>query len=300
VSATYREERTNVGGQPVRYLTSGEGPPLVLLHALGDNALDWSWVLPALSRGHRVYAPDLPGIGGDGRILEDPSPEFFVSFVVAFLDTLGVERTAIVGNSYGGLVALRLALSDPARVNALGLVGSAGLGRMINPALSVLTIPGYGEATIAWSKTFLGAKQRAWGRAALLFARPRLAPPEWLAEQRRLARAPGFLEATLSALRAQVSPGGQREVSLEDLHILTTPTLVVWGAHDRVFPRHQAKEATKSLENGSLVVIPECGHLPQIERPDRFVDALGRFLDEVERLTDGAEKPENMTRKEEL
>jgi pimeloyl-ACP methyl ester carboxylesterase len=126
-------------------------------------------------------------------------------------------------------------------------------------------------------------------RAALLFARPRLAPPEWLAEQRRLARAPGFLEATLSTLRAQVSPGGQREVSLKDLRILRTPTLVIWGAHDRVFPRRQAKEAPNSLENGSLVVIPECGHLPQIERPDRFADALDWFLEEVERLTDGAE-----------
>jgi pimeloyl-ACP methyl ester carboxylesterase len=110
---------------------------------------------------------------------------------------------------------------------------------------------------------------------------------------------PGFLEATLSALRAQVSPGGQREVLLEDLHVLTTPTLVVWGAHDRVFPRRHAKGAINSLENGSLVVIPECGHMPQIERPDCFADALARFLDEMERLTDGAEKPENTTRKEE-
>jgi pimeloyl-ACP methyl ester carboxylesterase len=136
VSATFREESMNVRGQPVHYLTSGEGPPLVLLHAFGDNALDWSWVLPALARGLRVYAPDLPGIG-DGRILEDPSPDFFASFVVAFLDTIGVERASIVGNSYGGLVALRLALTDPARVSALSLVGSAGLGRAINPALSL-------------------------------------------------------------------------------------------------------------------------------------------------------------------
>ncbi len=61
-ASAFREERIWVGGRSVRYLTSGEGPPLVLVHALGENALDWSWVRPALSRGHRVYAPDLPGI----------------------------------------------------------------------------------------------------------------------------------------------------------------------------------------------------------------------------------------------
>ncbi|MDP8948676.1 MAG: alpha/beta fold hydrolase [Actinomycetota bacterium] len=183
--ATVREEKTNVGGQPARYLRAGEGPPLVLLHALGENALDWSWVLPALSRGRRVYAPYLPGIGGDGRILEDPSPTFFASFVAAFLDTLGVERAAIVGNSLGGLVALRLAL------------------------------------------------------------------------------------------------------------------FVVWGARDRVLPRRQTKAATARLKRGRLVVIPDCGHLPQVEHPDRFADALGRFLDEVEPLRGGTENPENTTRQEE-
>jgi pimeloyl-ACP methyl ester carboxylesterase len=265
----------------VRYLTSGEGPPLVLVHALGENALSWSWVLPALSRGHRVYAPDLPGIGGDGRIAADHSPTFFASFVAAFLDTLGIERAAIVGNSLGGLIALRFARSDPVRVSALGLVGSAGLGRTISPALSLLTLPGYGEAAIALCKTPVGARQRAWGRAALLFARPWLAPPAWLAEQYRLARTPGFLEATLAALRAQAGPGGQREVVLEELPTLTTPTLIVWGARDRVFPRRQAEDAAARLEEKHLAFIPNCGHLPHVERPDRFAEVLARFLGET-------------------
>jgi pimeloyl-ACP methyl ester carboxylesterase len=66
-----------------------------------------------------------------------------------------------------------------------------------------------------------------------------LAPPAWLAEQYRLARTLGFLEATLAALRAQVGPGGQRKVLLEELPALTMPTLILWGARDRVFPRHQ-------------------------------------------------------------
>jgi 2-hydroxy-6-oxonona-2,4-dienedioate hydrolase len=273
------EESTSVGGRSVRYLTSGEGPPLVLVHALGENALDWSWVQPALSRGYRVYAPDLPGIT-DG-IAADHTSSFFTSFLAAFLDAQGIERAAIVGNSLGGLISLRLALSDPARVGALGLVGSAGLGREITPALSLLTLPGNGEAAVALCKTPVGVRQRAWGRAALLFARPLSAPRAWLAEQYRLARTPGFLEATLAALRAQAGPGGQREVLLEELPSLTAPTLIVWGMRDRVFPRRHAEGAAARLQEGRAVFIPDCGHLPHVERPERFAEVLGRFLDEA-------------------
>jgi pimeloyl-ACP methyl ester carboxylesterase len=69
-------------------------------------------------------------------------------------------------------------------------------------------------------------------------------------------------------------------VLLEDLPSLTMPTLVVWGARDRVFPRRQAQSAADRLKEGSLAVLPDCGHLPQVERPDRFAAVLGRFLDE--------------------
>jgi pimeloyl-ACP methyl ester carboxylesterase len=198
----------------------------------------------------------------------------------AFLDAFDIERAAIVGNSLGGLIALRLALSDPARVTALGLIDSAGLGRVVSYALRAPTLRGYGEQAIAWAKTPPGAAQRAWLKANLLFARPHLAPAKWMAEQYRLAQQPGFLEAVLAALRAQIGPGGQREVLLEDLPALTMPTLVIWGARDRVFPRQQAQDAVARLKKGSLVLIPDSGHLPQVERPDRFADVLGRFLDE--------------------
>jgi pimeloyl-ACP methyl ester carboxylesterase len=77
------------------------------------------------------------------------------------LHSLSPDRTVVVGNSIGGLAALRLTLFEPARVGALGLVASAGLGREITYALRLPTLPGYGEATVAWGKTPLGAFQRA-------------------------------------------------------------------------------------------------------------------------------------------
>jgi pimeloyl-ACP methyl ester carboxylesterase len=75
-----------------------------------------------------------------------------------------------------------------------------------------------------------------------------------------------------------VAPFGQREVLVDRLPLLEIPTLVVWGERDRVFPESQAKEAAAHLRRGSLTVIPDCGHMPHVECPDRFVAALDQFL----------------------
>ncbi len=275
---TVEERKIDVEGLPIRYLAAGEGPPLVLLHALGESALDWRWVLPDLASNHHVYAPDLPGFGDSAKPAADYSPAFFARFAGAFLDALEVEHAAVAGNSLGGLAALRLALSEPSRVTALVLVDSAGLGREVNPALRLPALPGHGELAVFWGKTPPGAAGRAWLRVPLLFARPERVPPEWLQEQHRLAQLPGFLEAVVAALRAQIDIGGQREVLLDRLPRLQMPTLIVWGASDRVFPKSQAREAVARLEQGSLELIPDCGHLPHVERPDLFVAALDRFL----------------------
>ena len=113
----------------------------------------------------------------------------------------------------------------------------------------------------------------------MLFAHPPgSVPREWLAEQCRLARSPGYLEAHLTVLRALVDPGGQREVLVNRLPLLEIPTLVVWGARDRVFPKSQARDAVAHLPQGSLAVIPDCGHMPHVECPDQFLAALSEFL----------------------
>jgi pimeloyl-ACP methyl ester carboxylesterase len=273
------EQNVEIDGLPIRYLTAGEGPPMVLVHGAGDNALDWQWVMPTLAATHQVYAPDLPGSPDSARPAADYSPAFFERFVAAFVDALGIGRATFVGNSLGGLVALRVALSEPARVDALVLVDSAGLGRAVNPAFTSVNVPLLGKAAIPFWRTPVGAYQRAWGRTALLFAHPPgSVPREWLAEQCRLARSPGYLEAHLTALRTLVSPLGQREVLVDRLGLLETPTLVVWGERDRVFPRSQAKRAAARLREGSLALIPNCGHMPHVECPDRFLAALDKFL----------------------
>lgn len=195
-----------------------------------------------------------------------------------FLHTLEIPRAVLVGNSLGGLIALRFALSNPEQVPALILVDSMGFGQAVNPILSSLTLPLYGELAIAWSQTPLGAKQRAWSRAALLFAHPWEVPAKWLAEQERMGLLPGFLPANLSMLRSQVSILGQQNLVLESLPRVQMPTLVVWGVNDLVLPHNQAQDAVSRLQQGHLALIPSCGHLPQVEQPKLFVDALNQFL----------------------
>ena len=276
-----QEHSIYVEGRPIRYLAAGEGPPLILLHGVGDNALDWAWVMPALARTHCVYAPDLPGSGGSTKPEgDDYSPAYFGRFLNGFLDALGIERAVVVGNSLGGLVGLRLALANPERVAALGLLASAGLGRKVSPAMRSLALPGYGGLAVAWGKRPPGAAQRALGRAALLFGSPRKVPLKWLKEQYGLARQPGFLEAQLATVRAQIGLRGQRQLVLDQLPSLRVPTLVVWGEHDRVLPLAQAREAISRIPDGTLKLIPGCGHLPQVERPDQLVQILQRFLKE--------------------
>jgi pimeloyl-ACP methyl ester carboxylesterase len=256
-----------------------EGPPLVLLHGVGTSSGEWSWVLPALARNHLVYAVDLPGYDGSYEP-PDYSPAYTASFVSSFLEAVGVERAVVVGNSFGGLVALHLALSEPARVAALVLSDSAGLGEAVNPALVALSSPGGGELAKTLAKTRLGAAQRSLQRALLLFSRPWRIRWKWLKDQYKLAQLPNFTDATLASLRNAVSASGQREVLLDRLPQLQMPTLIVWGVEDRLLPYSQAKEAIARVQEGSLELISKCGHLPHVEQPKRFVSTLGGFLSE--------------------
>jgi pimeloyl-ACP methyl ester carboxylesterase len=224
-----------------------------------------------------VYAIDLPGYDGSVKP-PDYAPTFTANFMSSFLDAVGVERAAVVGNSFGGLTALHLALSEPSRVSALIISDSAGLGRAVSPVLATVTLPGASELARALAKTRLGAYQRAVRRALLLFARPWQIPPKWLKDQYQLAQIPNFMEATLESLRSAVNMVGQREVFLDQLPRLRMPTLIMWGIEDRVIPYWHATAAFTRLEQGDIEFISNCGHLPHVEQPKRFVSILDEFL----------------------
>lgn len=274
-----RERRVDVGGLSTHYLTAGKGPAMVLLHGDGESALDWRRSLPDFARTHRVLAPSLPGHGSTACWDGDHSPDFFAEFLRGFLAAVGAEgRTVIVGNSLGGAIAVRYAATYPADVARLVLVDSLGFGREINRLPTLQVIPGLGELSIALSRTRRGAHVYARVRAHFAFSHHHRAPSDWMSEQRRLAQLRGVLESSLAAKRELIRLRGQKRLALDLLPRLTMPTLVVWGELDRLLPPAHAQTAAERLPNGTVMLIPGVGHLPQVEAPDRFNAAVTSFL----------------------
>ncbi|MET0191413.1 MAG: alpha/beta fold hydrolase [Pseudonocardia sediminis] len=273
--ASTADRRVVVDGVGTQYLESGTGPVLVLLHGHEQDADSWRSIMPAMAWTHRVIAVSLPGHGESDPAVAGYSPGRDLGpFVAAFLDTLGIDRIDLVGHSAGGIVALNLALSDPARVRSLTLVDSGGLGHGVNPLIALDTLPVFGELAIALSRLPGGNVVRTLMAATMLFARPWRIPVGFLVAQYASGRRAGQLESSTAMARALFSHHGQREVLLDRLHTLTMPTLVVWGLWDLVLPAYQAQMAVDRLPRGRLALFLDCGHLPHVEEPDRFVSEL--------------------------
>ena len=279
---TVHDRRIDVDGTATQYLEAGSGPPLLLVHGHEQSAATWRWVIPALASTHRVLALSLPGTGETDRPTGQHAPGHDMApFVAAFLDALDVQPPLdVVGHSAGGVIALRLALANPARIRTLTLVDSAGLGQAVHPLLALDTLPGVGELAIMISRVPGGDIGRTSMSTAMLFAQPWRAPADFLTEQHALAQRPGQLESSTAMARALFGAHGQRQILLDQLPTLTMPTLVVWGACDYVLPAHQAQTAVDLLPDGRLALIPDCGHLPHVEHPDRFAAVLTDWLGE--------------------
>jgi pimeloyl-ACP methyl ester carboxylesterase len=262
-------------------LMTGDGPPVVFLHGIADSAQTWQWVMRILAQRYRLIAPSFPGFGQSDKPAVAYSPELFTRFALALLDAVGLERVCLVGNSLGGLVALRLALSAPARVSALVLIGSAGLGRAVSLPMRLLSLPGVRNMAVRSFGTPLGARLWVFQLEALLIAGS--SPSGWREGMHRMARTPGYLEAVAATTASGINLRGQREVLLDQLSKLTVPTLILWGESDRIVPVRHARAAVARLVQGRLEVLPDCGHLPQVEKPERVADLLGDFLDKVDR-----------------
>ncbi len=130
-----------VGSVRVRYYDEGQGETVLLLHGLGGFAEHWWKNIDPLSRRFRVIAPDIVGFGLTDKPEADYTLGYFVEFVSAFVNALGIARTAIIGTSLGGAVAMQRALSDPGSVGKLVLVASVGLAERAGGFIRSLLLP---------------------------------------------------------------------------------------------------------------------------------------------------------------
>ena len=251
-----------VAGRPARVRVGGGGAPLVLLHGGWAGAeAHWGPVFDRLATRHRVVAPDLPGLAG-GEAL--PTYERYARWVLELLDALGIqERVACVGNSLGAAIATSLAAIAPGRLSAIVLVNG---GMRADRSLAVRIIrrlPG-GLRVLRRMVRYNTYSAATIGRA---FADPRRAPPEVVATVSRPR--PPQLDVVLPLFLAGEPEGRVR-----------VPTFVVWGREDRLIgvSLSLARRIARDLHAEKLVLIDDAGHLPQVEQPDAFVDAVESCL----------------------
>ncbi len=271
------ERRIPAGGVAVRFLETGSGPPLVLLHGadVGSADLTWRPLIPVLAEAFRVIAPDLPGHGSSPPLPGPPATEAYIRWLGAFLDALGIRRTALVGLSLGGAISLGFALQHPERVSRLVLVASYGLMRRVP-----LHALGYRLVRIPPLVALL-TRLRAAPFVLRLGLRwvvgdPRAVPPALLQEVAAAVRARKSL--FYAWLATELDKHTVRTCYLDRLEELRVPTLLLHGDRDRLVPVEAAQEAARRIPHARLVVFPGCGHWVPRERPEAFCREVLGFL----------------------
>jgi pimeloyl-ACP methyl ester carboxylesterase len=268
-----------VDGRRVNVVELGSGSPIVFIHGLSGSWQNWLEQVPVFAREHRVIAFDLPGFGASEMPEEKISISGYGRFVNALLDELGVGAAAVVGNSMGGFIGIELAIRFPERVERLVLVSAAGLSIEYLRNERALALLGVAENRLAaytgWMASRSDALARRPGARRLIFGivahRPERLPGPLVAEQVRGSGKAGFLPA-LDALT---------DYPIRDrLGEIACPTLIVWGANDKLVPARDADDFARLIPNARKVVWPETGHVAMLERPAAFNSLLQAFLAE--------------------
>lgn len=272
----------HLNGLNVHMKTAGHGEPvLILLHGFGASLFSWREVMtPLADAGYRVVAFDRPAYGLTSRPMpeewEGPNPytpEAQVELTIAILDALGVSQAVLVGNSAGGSIAALTALQYPERVQALVLVDAAiytsgGVPSWLRPLLHTPQARRLGPL-ISRSFAQRGSEliRSAWYDASKI-------TPDVIAGYTKPLRAENWdralWEATLASHPLQLS------ARLKDI---TQPTLVITGDSDTWVPTEQSVRLAGELPHATLAIMPHCGHVPQEECPEPFLEALLDFLD---------------------
>lgn len=285
--ATVPLSHVTIHGHDVRYRRAGEGNPqaVVLIHGLAGSSLTWRSVLPALAEDYDVIAPDLLGHGESAKPMGDYSLGAMASGLRDLLAILGVESATIVGQSFGGGVAMQLAYQHPELCDRLVLVGSGGLGREVSWMLRVLSLPGaeqlmpivFPRPMAALGDTVSRFLHRRGLRAPLLNEMWRSYASLAGAENRK---------AFVRTMRGVIDPGGQTVSALDRLYLAAgVPTLVIWGEQDRIIPVDHAHTAHAAIPGSRLAILEGVGHFPHAEAPDLFVTTLREFLATTEPAT---------------
>jgi pimeloyl-ACP methyl ester carboxylesterase len=275
-------QHREIHGYRRAFRLSGSGPPLLLVHGLGDSSSTWSRILPRLARRYTVIAPDLLGHGDSDKPRADYAVAAYACGMRDLLSVLDVDRVSVVGHSLGAGVAMQFAYQFPERCERLVIVGGGGIGPEVHPLLRLAAGPGaelaLPLATSTGSRTLvrlLAPLLRRTGGLGLGRRDFAYVLDRYLSLTSMTAR-----QAFLRTLRAGVDLHGQ-VLTMMDRSYLTAglPMLIVWGAHDGVIPVAHARIAHTMMPGSRLEVFDDAGHFPHQDEPGRFVSVLEEFLE---------------------
>jgi 2-hydroxy-6-oxonona-2,4-dienedioate hydrolase/4,5:9,10-diseco-3-hydroxy-5,9,17-trioxoandrosta-1(10),2-diene-4-oate hydrolase len=277
------EKTVRTGGQDILVAEAGAGPAVVLLHGGGPGASGVSnYVrnIDALAERYRVIVPDLPGYGRSAKHIDQSDPFGHLADAVrGVLDELGLLSAHLVGNSYGGAAALRLALDTPDRVDRMVLMGPGGIG-----TTRALPTPGLRSLL-----SYYGGNGPSRDKLATFIRRYLVHNGSAVPDEVIDARYQASIDPDVVAdppLRRPAGPAALRTLWRMDftrdrrLAGLTTPTLVIWGAADKVNRPSGGLTLATTMPDCDLRVVSNTGHWVQWEQSELFNDTEREYLDE--------------------
>jgi 3-oxoadipate enol-lactonase len=242
---------------------SGGGTPLVLFHSLLSDRASFETIAPELARSHRVIVPELPGFGGS-KAVSGALAAVADRMAEAVGDAAAGQQPIVLGNGYGGFVALQMAIRHPDIASKLIL---ADCGAAFSE-----------EGRQAFRN--MAAASKAKGLAAITdVAMRRLFAPDFQAAHPDLMRdrREAFLETDPEVLQAACAQLAELDLRPE-LSKVKMPVLVLVGEHDEATPPPMSHELAELLPNARLKILTGCAHVPQLQAPQAFLDAIGDFL----------------------
>jgi pimeloyl-ACP methyl ester carboxylesterase len=255
---------------------------LLLLHGIAGSSETWVPAMELLQRDYTVLAPDFLGHGNSAKPPGDYSLGNHAAVMRDFLEILGIERATVIGQSYGGGVAMQFAYQFPDSCERLVLVDAGGLGREVSWMLRLVTLPG---AEYVLPVVF-SALLRDCGDSIIRFLRDRGIRSARATETWRSFASltdPANRAAFVRTMRAVIEPGGQAVNAMDRLYLAEgMPTLIVWGAQDKIIPLSHAYQAHEAISNSRLEIMEGVGHYPHVEDPFQFVEILSEFLRSTE------------------
>lgn len=270
------------GDIDVHYRDAGDGPPLLLIHGLMTSSYSWRYVFGPLAERYRVIAPDLPGAGRSGK---PTSKRFTASSLASWIgelqDHLGIRGCAVIGNSLGGYISMRLALDDPGSMSSLINIHSPGVPEpRIHALHNALKIPGLRRG-LAW---FVRRSPQRWAwrnvhywdeslkslEEAREYGRPLGEVDGSLTFVRYLAEtlAPADMASFVSTLRSRKKAGQSFPV----------PLLMIYAKQDPMVPPRIGEKLAALLPHDKIVWLEESSHFAHVDTPERLLEPVLGFL----------------------